>query len=67
MFKSLVLCYCPSDLNLREKRRERGQDGLNKAASEWRKKSLFLGYIENNCFERMRAINWKALTDKALM
>lgn len=24
MFKSLILCYCPSDLNLREKRRERG-------------------------------------------
>lgn len=62
MFKSLILCYCPSDLNLREKRRERGVK-----MDEWRKKRLFLGYIENNCFERMRPINWKALTDKALL
>lgn len=46
---------------------ERGRDGFNKAASEWKKKRLFLGYIENNCFERMRPINWKVLTDKALL
>lgn len=66
MFKSLILCYSPSDLNLREKQGERGRDGLNKEASEceWRKKRLFSGYIENNCFERMRPI--KALTDTAL-
>ncbi len=41
MFKSLILCYCPSDLNLREKWRERGVEmdltrlRVNRKRKDW--------------------------------